>query len=112
MMIVAEHKDHYLHQLYFESAAMILALITVGKMLEARAKGRTTDAVNSLLRLAPRTATVVRGGKELVVPASEVGVGEIFLVRPGESVPVDGIVLDGHSSIDESALTGESVPVD
>ena len=112
IMSAAEHPDHYLHQLYFESAAMILALITVGKMLEARAKGKTTDAINSLLKLAPRTATVVRDGVELIIPAAEVRVGDVFLVRPGESVPVDGIVLEGHSSIDESALTGESVPVD
>ena len=112
MMSAAEHPDHYLHQLYFESAAMILALITVGKMLEARAKGKTTDAINSLLKLAPRTATVVRDGRELIIPAAEVRVGDVFLVRPGESVPVDGVVLEGHSSIDESALTGESVPVD
>ena len=112
LMIGAEHQAHYLHQLYFESAAMILTLITVGKMLEARAKGRTTDAVNSLLKLAPRTATVVRDGRELVISASEVMLGDIFIVRPGESVPVDGVVIEGHSSIDESALTGESVPVD
>ena len=112
IMSAAEHPDHYLHQLYFESAAMILALITVGKMLEARAKGKTTDAINSLLKLAPRTATVVRDGVELTIPAAEVRVGDVFLVRPGESVPVDGVVLEGHSSIDESALTGESVPVD
>ncbi|MBR3876189.1 MAG: heavy metal translocating P-type ATPase [Clostridia bacterium] len=112
MMSAAEHPDHYLHQLYFESAAMILTLITVGKMLEARAKGKTTDAINSLLKLAPRTATVVRDGRELTIPAAEVRVGDVFLVRPGESVPVDGVVLEGHSSIDESALTGESVPVD
>lgn len=112
LMTQAEHPDHYLHSLYFESAAMILTLITVGKMLEARAKGKTTDAINSLLRLAPRTATVIRDGKEQVIPASEVRVGDIFIVRPGESIPVDGVVVEGHSSVDESALTGESVPVD
>ena len=112
MMAGAEHQAHYLHQLYFESAAMILTLITVGKMLEARAKGKTTDAINSLLKLAPRTATVVRDGREMVVSASEVRVGDIFLVRPGESIPVDGVVIEGHSSVDQSALTGESVPVD
>lgn len=112
LMTGAEHPEHYLHSLYFESAAMILTLITVGKMLEARAKGKTTDAINSLLRLAPRTATVVREGVEQTIPAAEVRVGDIFLVRPGESVPVDGVVLEGHSSVDESALTGESVPVD
>ncbi len=111
-MTAAEHPDHYLHQLYFESAAMILTLITVGKMLESRAKGRTTDAINSLLRLAPRTATVLRDGREQVIPASEVRVDEIFLVRPGEILPVDGILIEGHSSVDESALTGESIPVD
>ena len=112
IMAGASHPDHYLHSLYFESAAMILTLITVGKMLEARAKGKTTDAVNSLLKLAPKVATVVREGKEILIPATEVVVGDIFLVRPGESVPVDGIVLEGHSALDESALTGESVPVD
>ena len=112
LMIGQEHQAHYLHQLYFESAAMILTLITVGKMLEARAKGRTTDAINGLLRLAPRTACVLRDGREILIPAGEVVVGDIFIIRPGESVPVDGIVVDGHSSIDESALTGESVPVD
>lgn len=111
-MIGAEHSAHYLHQLYFESAAMILTLITVGKMLEARAKGRTTDAINALISLAPKTATVVRDGKELTVLATEVVVGDIFIVRPGESLPVDGIVIEGVSSVDESALTGESVPVD
>ena len=112
LMIGQEHQAHYLHQLYFESAAMILTLITVGKMLEARAKGRTTDAINGLLRLAPRTACVLRDGREILIHAGEVVVGDIFIIRPGESVPVDGIVVDGHSSIDESALTGESVPVD
>lgn len=112
IMTTAEHSSHYLHQLYFESAAMILTLITVGKMLEARAKGKTTDAINSLIDLAPKMATVLRDGKEISIPATEVRVGDIFLVRPGESVPVDGVVLDGVSSVDESALTGESVPVD
>ncbi len=106
------HNAHLLHGLYFESAAMILTLITVGKMLEARAKGRTTDAINSLIKLSPRTATVLRDGVEVKIPAAEVRVGDIFLVRPGESVAVDGVVLEGISSVNESALTGESIPVD
>ncbi len=101
-----------LHGLYFESAAMILALITVGKMLEARSKGKTTDALRSLMRLAPKTATVVRDGAETVIPVEEVRRGEIFVVRPGESIPVDGEVLEGSSAVNESALTGESIPVD
>ena len=101
-----------LHEFYFESAAMILTLITVGKMLEARSKGKTTDALKSLMNLAPKTATVVRGGEEKVIPVEEVLKGDIFVVRPGESIPVDGIVLEGSSAIDESALTGESIPVD
>ena len=112
MMLNAEHPAHYLHSLYFESAAMILTLITVGKMLEARAKGKTTDAINSLISLAPKVATVIRDGREVILPAAEVVVGDVFLVRPGEAIPVDGIVLDGNSSVNESALTGESVPVD
>ncbi|MBQ9745471.1 MAG: heavy metal translocating P-type ATPase [Clostridia bacterium] len=111
-MTVAEHPEHYLHELYFESAAMILALITLGKMLEARSKGKTTDALKSLMKLAPKTATVIRGGKEVSVGIDEVRKGDIFVVRPGESIPVDGIIVEGHSAIDESALTGESVPVD
>ena len=101
-----------LHDLYFESAAMILTLITVGKLLEARAKGKTTDALRSLMRLAPETACVERGGKELTVPIGEVVRGDIFLVRPGESIPVDGVVLDGVSSVNEAALTGESIPAE
>ena len=101
-----------LHEFYFESAAMILTLITVGKMLEARSKGKTTDALKSLMNLAPQTATVVRGGEEQNVSVEEVLKGDIFVVRPGESIPVDGIVLEGSSAIDESALTGESIPVD
>ena len=112
MMVGADNPHHYLHQLYFESAAMILTLITVGKMLEARAKGKTTDAINSLINLAPKTATVVRDEKELTVLASDVVVDDIFLVRPGEVIPVDGVVIHGSSSINEAALTGESVPVD
>ena len=98
--------------LWFESAAMIVTLITVGKTLEAYSKGRTTDALKSLMKLAPRTAYVERGGKETVIPAEQVRVGDIFIVRPGESIPVDGRVLSGHSAVDESALTGESIPVD
>ena len=102
----------YMHEFYFESAAMILALITVGKMLEARSKGKTTDALKSLLSLAPKTATVERGGAELTVPVEQVRRGDVFLVRPGESVPVDGVVLEGESAVNEAALTGESIPVD
>ena len=109
-LLVASHHD--LHGLYFESAAMILTLITVGKMLEARAKGKTTNAIKSLIDLSPKTATVLRDGVTMTVLASEVVVGDIFLVRPGEAIPVDGVVIRGSSSINESALTGESVPVD
>ncbi len=101
-----------LHDLYFESAAMILALITVGKMLEARAKGKTTDALESLMKLSPKSARVLRNGEELTIPIEKVQKGDVFLVRPSEQIPVDGTVLDGHSAIDESALTGESLPVD
>ena len=102
----------YMHEFYFESAAMILALITVGKMLEARSKGKTTDALRSLMKLAPQTATLVRGGQELSVPIAQVRRGDVFVVRPGESIPVDGVVLEGESAVNESALTGESIPVD
>lgn len=102
----------YMHELYFESAAMILALITLGKMLEARAKGKTTDALKSLMKLAPKTATVIRDGKEVIVDVSEVKIGDVFTVRPGEQIPVDAFVLEGFSAVDESALTGESIPVD
>ena len=102
----------YMHEFYFESAAMILTLITVGKMLEARSKGRTTDALKSLMKLAPKTATVVRNGVEETVSIEQVRKGDIFVVRPGENIPVDGIVLEGHSAVNESALTGESIPVD
>ncbi len=102
----------YRHSFWFESAAMILALITVGKMLEARSKGRTTDALKGLLSLTPDTATVIRNEKEVTLPVSEVRVGDIFTVRPGQKIPVDGIVLDGVSAVDESALTGESIPTD
>ena len=97
---------------YFESAAMILTLITVGKMLEARSKGKTTDALRSLMKLAPKTAVVIRDGQEAEVPIEEVQTGDIFVVRPGENVPVDGVVLEGHSAVNEAALTGESIPVD
>ena len=103
---------HYMMEFYFESAAMILTLITVGKMLEARSKGKTTDALKSLMKLAPKTATLLRGGAEVNVPIAEVRKGDIFVVRPGENIPVDGIVLEGSSAVNESALTGESIPVD
>ena len=104
---------HVMHtEFYFEAAAMILTLITVGKMLEARSKGKTTDALKSLMKLAPKTATVVRNGQEVTVGVDEVEKGDIFVVRPGENIPVDGIVLEGHSAVNESALTGESIPVD
>lgn len=102
----------YTNSLYFESAAMILTLITVGKTLEAFSKGKTTDALKGLMKLSPKTATVIRSGKEVTVEATDVMVGDIFVVRPGESLPVDGIVLEGSSAVDESALTGESLPVD
>lgn len=102
----------YMHELYFESAAMILALITVGKMLEARSKGKTTNALKSLMELAPDTATVERNGEIVTIPVSEVRKGEIFAVKPGEKIPVDGVVIDGSGAVDESALTGESIPVD
>ncbi|MGN0779653.1 MAG: heavy metal translocating P-type ATPase [Aristaeellaceae bacterium] len=106
------HAAHYLHEFYFESAAMILTLITVGKMLEARSKGKTTDALKALMKLAPKTATLLRDGQEVVVPMAQVQVGDIVVVRPGESIPVDGVVREGSSAVDESALTGESIPVD
>ena len=102
----------YMHEFYFESAAMILALITVGKMLEARSKGKTTNALKGLMQLAPKTATLIRDNKEIVVPVEQVAIGDIFVVRPGENIPVDGIILDGDSAVDESTLTGESIPVD
>ena len=103
---------HYMMEFYFESAAMILTLITVGKMLEARSKGKTTDALKSLMKLAPKTANLLRDGTEVTVPIEQVQKGDIFVVRPGENVPVDGIVLEGSSAVNESALTGESIPVD
>ena len=102
----------YMMDFYFESAAMILTLITVGKMLEARSKGKTTDALKSLMKLAPKTATVVRDGQEVTVPVEQVQRDDVFVVRPGESIPVDGVVLEGTSAVNESALTGESVPAD
>ena len=102
----------YMMDFYFESAAMILTLITVGKMLEARSKGKTTDALKSLMKLAPKTATVVRDGQEVAVPVEQVAKDDVFVVRPGESIPVDGVVLEGTSAVNESALTGESVPAD
>ena len=102
----------YMDEFYFESAAMILTLITVGKLLEAHSKGKTTDALKSLMALAPETATVIRDGKEVKIPAAQVRKGDVFVVRPGQSIPVDGIVLDGASAVNEAALTGESVPVD
>ena len=103
---------HWLHEFYFESAAMILTLITVGKMLEARSKGKTTDALKGLMKLAPKTACVIRDGAEVTVPIEEVHRGDIFVVRPGENIPVDGVVLEGSSAVNEAALTGESIPVD
>lgn len=102
----------YMHELYFESAAMILTLITVGKMLEAKSKGRTTDALKGLMELAPKTAVLVRDGIEVVVPVEQVKKGDVFVVRPGESIPVDGIILEGSSAVNEASLTGESIPVD
>ena len=103
---------HYMHEFYFESAAMILTLITVGKMLEARSKGKTTDALKSLMKLASKTATVLRDGIETEVSIDQVKKGDIFVVRPGENIPVDGVIVEGHSAVNESALTGESIPVD
>lgn len=103
---------HYMDDFYFESAGMILTLITLGKLLEAKAKGRTTDALRSLMKLAPQTATLVRDGKEIEVPVSEVRVGDVFAVKPGENIPVDGVILEGSGAVNEAALTGESLPVD
>ena len=103
---------HSLHGLYFESAAMILALISLGKTLEERAKGKTTTALRALMDLSPKLATVLRGGEEVTVPAMELGIGEIFIVRPGEIFPADAVVTFGKSAVDESALTGESLPVE
>lgn len=103
---------HYIHELYFESCAMILTLITVGKALESRSKGKTTSALRALMELAPKTAVLIRDGEEIEVPVEEVRIGDVFTVRPGQSIPVDGTVTDGHSAVDESSLTGESIPVD
>ncbi|WP_303150874.1 heavy metal translocating P-type ATPase [uncultured Ruminococcus sp.] len=103
---------HYMHEFYFESTAMILTLITVGKMLEAHSKGKTTSALKGLMNLSPKTAVLLRNGAEITVPIEQVHKGDIFVVRPGESIPVDGVILDGTSAINESALTGESIPVD
>lgn len=117
-MTYAEHQGDaeavmgYMHEFYFESAAMILTLITVGKMLEARSKGKTTDALKSLMKLSPKTAVVEKEGKETEVPVEQVRIGDVFVVRPGENIPIDGVVLEGNSAVNEAALTGESIPVD
>lgn len=108
----ADAAHSYLHEFYFESAAMILTLITLGKMLEAKSKGKTTNALKGLLKLSPTAATVLENGKEITVPIEQLKVGDIFVVRPGESIPADGIVIEGHSAVNESALTGESIPVE
>ena len=110
--VSGEMAHHYLHEFYFESAAMILTLITVGKMLEARSKGKTTNALKTLMDLAPKTATILVDGVETEMPIEQVKKGDIFVVRPGEQISVDGVILDGHTAVDESALTGESIPVD
>lgn len=113
-MVFGNHEEMhgYLHEFYFESAAMILTLITVGKMLEARSKGKTTDALKGLMKLAPKTANVVRNGAEETIPMEQVMIDDIFVVRPGEQIPVDGVVIEGSSAVNEAALTGESIPVD
>ncbi len=111
-MTASENPYHFLHELYFESAGMILTLITFGKMLEERSKGKTTSAIKGLIELAPKRANVIRDGKEYSVDISEVNVGDVFVVRAGENIPVDAVIIDGHTSVDESALTGESIPVD
>lgn len=103
---------HYMHEFYFESAAMILTLITIGKMLEAHSKGKTTDALKSLMKLAATTATIIIDGEEKQVPVEQVSKGDIFVVKPGENIPVDGEIIEGSSAVNESALTGESIPVD
>ncbi len=110
--VSADMAHHWLHEFYFESAAMILTLITVGKMLEARSKGKTTDALKGLMKLAPKTAVILKNGVETEVPIDQVQKGDIFVVRPGEQISVDGVILDGSTAVDESALTGESIPVD
>lgn len=111
-MTGSDHPEHYLHELYFESAAMILALITVGKMLEARSKGKTTDALKSLMKLSPKTATVLKNGKETVIPIEELKKGDVFIVKSGETIPTDAVVIEGSASVNESSLTGESLPVE
>ena len=113
VLLMTKDPSHtHLHGLYFESAAMILTLITLGKMLEERSKGKTTDALKGLIDLAPKKATLIRDGKEITVEINEVSVGDIFIVRPGENIPVDGVILEGETAVDQSALTGESIPVD
>ena len=117
MTTAVMNQDHqavmrYMNEFYFESAAMILTLITLGKMLEARSKGKTTDALKSLMKLAPQTAVLIRDGEEVTVPVETVQIGDVFAVRPGENIPVDGVVLEGSSAVNEAALTGESIPVD
>ena len=111
-IVDGESAFHLLHGLYFESAAMILTLITVGKMLEAHAKGKTTEAIKGLIKLTPKTATVIRDGEEIVIPSEKIRPGDVFLVRPGERIAVDGVVIDGESTVDESTLSGESIPVE
>ena len=103
---------HYMHEFYFESAAMIVTLITVGKLLESISKGKTTSALKGLMKLAPKTAVLLQGNAEITVPVEQVKSGDIFVVKPGESIPVDAVVLEGSSAVNESALTGESIPVD
>ncbi len=112
LIVLVKNESGMMNDMYFESAAMILTLVTVGKTLESYSKGRTTDALKSLLKLAPKTANVIRDGQEITVPAEEIRIEDIFMVRPGESIPVDGIVIEGVTAVDESALTGESIPVD
>lgn len=112
VLIVKTNNAEYLHDLYFESSAMILALITLGKMLEARAKGKTTNALKSLMDLTPKTATVIRNDTEIIIPLEEIVIGDIFTVKPGESIAVDGVVIEGFSAVDESMLNGESIPVE
>lgn len=111
-MTASTHPQHMLHDLYFESAAMILTLITVGKMLEAHSKGKTTNALKSLINLTPKTAVIVENGVQKEIPAEQISPGDIFAVKPGTSIPADGIIIEGHCAIDESALTGESIPID
>ncbi|MBO4242135.1 MAG: cation-translocating P-type ATPase, partial [Clostridiales bacterium] len=110
--LIQTNDMRYMDEFYFESAAMILTLITVGKMLEARSKGRTTDAIKGLIKLSPETASIIRDNEEITIPAKDIRKGDIFVVRPGEKIPVDGIIIEGTTAIDESALTGESIPND